>query len=628
MASDPSALIGNLLAATGYGQTTQQRAAQVIANQNGQQQNQIGALQIAAAQQQQARAQQYQQDTQAYFNDPRPERLAQLIAKYPDQAQQIQQAHAALDEPAQQSRTTILGSIYNAARNNQPDLIASQIDKVIAAEQAQGVDTAEATALKAALAAKDPNAVRQALAFAQAQLAITNPAFAKQMGIDPNTNHFSSTSDGAIYDQRSGETSRDAPVKPTKVTQVPIYDDQGHRVGTQLIDEQGNPVNPGGGGQASGAGGGPSGSTSGAPRSVRNNNPGNIIDSPFAKSQPGYQGSDGHFAIFSSPEQGSQAQAALLRSYIGRGYNTVAKIIGRWAPPSDGNDTGAYISRVAKALNVNPNDTLSPASIPALQSAISGVEKGGSPSPAGGRAASGAPQGGFFGPRPSSNPDTGMSPEEINYYGQQVADGAPLPTLGMGKEAAAMRRQILAKAADINIDRHIDGGAANLLHAQLKANTHSLTQLTGLRTLVAASEGTASSNLDQVLQLAPKGVGGSIPVFNRWIQAGRRGVAGDADVARMDVAVTTAANEYAKVMTSQTGTGGVTSDSARAEAHRLLNSAQSLPQLRATIQQMRIDMRNRKDALATQDGILRGNISGPVHQAAPTTGWGHAQVVH
>lgn len=129
------------------------------------------------------------------------------------------------------------------------------------------------------------------------------------------------------------------------------------------------------------------------PRSVRNNNPGNIIDSPFARSQPGYKGSDGRFAIFDSPDAGAGAQASLLGSYIDRGFNTVEKIINRWAPPSE-NDTGAYVRSVAKALNVSPGDTLSKASIPALQRIISRVEGGpggssaGTPAPA---AAAGQP---------------------------------------------------------------------------------------------------------------------------------------------------------------------------------------------------------------------------------------------
>lgn len=67
----------------------------------------------------------------------------------------------------------------------------------------------------------------------------------------------------------------------------------------------------------------------GAPtaRSVRNNNPGNMEDGKFAKSQPGYVGSDGRFAKFATAAQGAAAQEALLGKYLARGQTTVRSII-------------------------------------------------------------------------------------------------------------------------------------------------------------------------------------------------------------------------------------------------------------------------------------------------------------
>lgn len=101
-----------------------------------------------------------------------------------------------------------------------------------------------------------------------------------------------------------------------------------------------------------------SGAAGGAPRNQRNNNPGNIEDGPFARSLPGYVGSDGRFAIFDSPEAGKVAQERLLGSYGARGVDTVAKVINRWAPPSDNNPTDAYVAFVAQRLGVDPNQSL------------------------------------------------------------------------------------------------------------------------------------------------------------------------------------------------------------------------------------------------------------------------------
>ena len=94
------------------------------------------------------------------------------------------------------------------------------------------------------------------------------------------------------------------------------------------------------------------------PRSVRNNNPGNISDGPFAKSMPGYAGSDGRFAIFQSPEHGFGAMDQLLSSYGSKGLVTPTQIISRWAPASDNNRVGAYAGTVAKRMGIGPNDAI------------------------------------------------------------------------------------------------------------------------------------------------------------------------------------------------------------------------------------------------------------------------------
>lgn len=102
--------------------------------------------------------------------------------------------------------------------------------------------------------------------------------------------------------------------------------------------------------------GGATGGGSGVPRGIRNNNPGNIEDGAFARSLPGYRGSDGRFAIFDSPQAGINAGGELLARYAARGVVTPAQIINRWAPPSDGNPTQAYAQYVAQRLGIGVND--------------------------------------------------------------------------------------------------------------------------------------------------------------------------------------------------------------------------------------------------------------------------------
>jgi len=94
------------------------------------------------------------------------------------------------------------------------------------------------------------------------------------------------------------------------------------------------------------------------PRGIRNNNPGNIEDGPFARSIPGYAGSDGRFAKFETPEGGQAAMDRLLESYGRRGLNTPASIIGRWAPANDGNPVNNYSRYVAEGVGVDPTAQL------------------------------------------------------------------------------------------------------------------------------------------------------------------------------------------------------------------------------------------------------------------------------
>jgi hypothetical protein len=118
------------------------------------------------------------------------------------------------------------------------------------------------------------------------------------------------------------------------------------------------------------------GGGAGAPRGVRNNNPGNIEDGAFAKSQPGYMGSDGRFAKFDSVANGTNALDGLLtKNYAGL---TVSQLINKYAPPGE-NNSSAYAATVAKRLGIDVNsvpDMSNPEVRSALRQSIVSVEQG------------------------------------------------------------------------------------------------------------------------------------------------------------------------------------------------------------------------------------------------------------
>lgn len=116
-------------------------------------------------------------------------------------------------------------------------------------------------------------------------------------------------------------------------------------------------------------------------RGIRNNNPGNL---EFSKSNPwaGQTGDDGRFAKFETPEHGIRALGRNLLSYQRQGIDTVGDIINRWAPPSDNNNTDAYIKAVCDQLGVaadEPLDASNPDTLKALCAAIIHHENGSQP---------------------------------------------------------------------------------------------------------------------------------------------------------------------------------------------------------------------------------------------------------
>lgn len=118
-------------------------------------------------------------------------------------------------------------------------------------------------------------------------------------------------------------------------------------------------------------------------RGLRNNNPLNI------RMGIKWQGlatpaHDGAFARFESMTWGARAALVLLRNYVSgantshKKFDTLTKIISRWAPPSE-NNTNAYIARVALSTGINPYERIQASDrskIVAIASAMAEVECG------------------------------------------------------------------------------------------------------------------------------------------------------------------------------------------------------------------------------------------------------------
>ena len=95
-----------------------------------------------------------------------------------------------------------------------------------------------------------------------------------------------------------------------------------------------------------------------AARGIRNDNPLNIRHGKSQWVGMRKKQTDKAFVQFKSRVYGYRAAFVLLRNYIRKGVNTIGKIIARWAPSSDGNNTRAYIDFVSRTSGIDASRTI------------------------------------------------------------------------------------------------------------------------------------------------------------------------------------------------------------------------------------------------------------------------------
>lgn len=110
------------------------------------------------------------------------------------------------------------------------------------------------------------------------------------------------------------------------------------------------------------------------PLGLRNNNPGNLRP---GDNWQGMIGVNQNFLVFENILWGLRAMATDIRTKINNGYNTIEKLLTRYAPPQE-NDTEAYISYVSRATGINRNTVLqvNVATLAALVRAMMNIEIG------------------------------------------------------------------------------------------------------------------------------------------------------------------------------------------------------------------------------------------------------------
>lgn len=174
---------------------------------------------------------------------------------------------------------------------------------------------------------------------------------------------------------------------------------------------------------------------------------------------------------------------------------------------------------------------------------------------------------------------------------------------------AAYRR--VAEKADLSPEE------ASGLGAEFASNKTALAQLTSLKAKVLSFSNTAAENIKLALEESRKVDRSGVPLFNKWVQKGKRSITGDPELSAFDASIRIAINEVAKVTSSATA-AGVLSDSARKEIEDVMNAAQTPQQFARVTDILKADMENRRAGIAKEEKILRGNLSKSIDKIVPS----------
>lgn len=231
----------------------------------------------------------------------------------------------------------------------------------------------------------------------------------------------------------------------------------------------------------------------------------------------------------------------------------------------------------------------------------------------------------------ASNPDaTSLNDDAAFNAAIRYNSTGTMPTLG-GNSAIGDRRKILQFAANLTMNpgwsppswsaegspgatpsQHPTAAQATapvVTAATNKANTASLGDMTKRTAIADSSEQTAAANLKLAQHYLTNTDQTGSPLVNSVLNKIKGGLMGDPDVSAYTNALTTAANEYARVVSMATGAQGIT-DAARREGQALFNPSLAPDQLAANIKVALKEMGNRTGSMHTQIHLLQQGIAG------------------
>lgn len=202
-----------------------------------------------------------------------------------------------------------------------------------------------------------------------------------------------------------------------------------------------------------------------------------------------------------------------------------------------------------------------------------------------------------------------LDKDTVDYAAEKYNATGQLPTFGFGKAAAALRTQILQRAAHMAKEKGKSGVEVAADAASFKAGQSALSQLQRSEAMVGAFEKNFNMNADLALQISGQVGRTGVPVLNRWLLAGKKSIAGDPDVANFDVAMKSVVNEYTKIISGSMG-NTVMAEGEIKKVENLLNSAQTPEQVKSVIAFMKKETGNRMKGFEEKRKEIMKGLSG------------------
>lgn len=200
-----------------------------------------------------------------------------------------------------------------------------------------------------------------------------------------------------------------------------------------------------------------------------------------------------------------------------------------------------------------------------------------------------------------------FTPEAIaNAAARYNIDGT-LPPMGMGKAGSTGRSAILNKAAELASQSGLSSDDQRIQQIGNKANSAALSKIQQSQTMVGAFEKNFNRNADIALEFSQKVDRTGVPIVNKWINAGKRSVAGDPDLSAFDASVKAVSNEYAKIISGSMGNTAVAEGEIK-KISDLLNAAQTPEQMKSVIQLMQRETQNRMKGFDEEKAALRNTM--------------------